>query len=155
MRTISLVVPLFVFVCQPPNDQVLEEDEVRSAFSEFSRAFQQADVSVLQTLVAKNYVHVNGGSANVLNRDEWLSWIASRRAELDGGVLVIRTYSVEDVNVQIYGETTVVTGVVMSSGERNGVSFNSAVRFTNVWVKQDGVLRRVAFHDSPLPQSEP
>jgi len=96
---------------------------------------------------------VNGRSGNVLNRDEWLNWIESRRAKLDSGELVIKTYRVSDVEVQIYGEAAVVTGVVRSSGQRNGALFTSPVRFTNVWVKQGGEWRRAAFHDSPLPES--
>ncbi len=104
-------------------------------------------------LLTKNYLHVNGRSGSVLNRDQWLKWVASRRAELDSGALVIKTYSVGDVKVQIYGEAAVVTGVVDSSGQRNDSLFTIQVRFTNVWVKQGGEWRRAAFHDSPLPET--
>ena len=65
--------------------QTNQEREVRAAVSAFGRAFVQADVSVLQRLLTENYLHVNGRSGSVLNRDQWLKWVASRRAELDSG----------------------------------------------------------------------
>ncbi len=138
--SLSLTVPMVLLVAPPTAlaQQMSREHEVRAAVSAFSRAFVEADVSVLRTLLTEDYVHINGRSGSLLNRDEWLNWIASRRAELDSGRLVIDTYRIEDVNVQIHGEAAVVTG---------------RVRFTNVWVEQGGVWRRAAFHDSPFPES--
>jgi ketosteroid isomerase-like protein len=133
--------------------QASQEDEVRAAVSAFGRAFVEADVSVLQRLLTNDYVHVNGRSGSVLNRDEWLKWVAFRRADLNSGELVISAHTVEDVKVQVHGEAAVVTGVAYSSGQRKGASFTSRVRFTNVWIMQGGAWRRAAFHDSPLPES--
>jgi ketosteroid isomerase-like protein/catechol 2,3-dioxygenase-like lactoylglutathione lyase family enzyme len=128
-------------------------DEVTAAVAAFGRAFREADMSALQTLLTDDYVHVNGGSGNAIDREEWLKWMASRRAEIDSGALVLSRYDVEDVTVRITGKTAVVTAVVHSSGKRNGVSFTSSVRVTNVWVEQAGEWRRAAFHDSALPES--
>jgi len=134
-----------------PSMQSNSTTEVRNAVSAFGRAFAAADVATLQTLLAQDYVHVNGRSGSVLDRDEWLSWITSRRAELETGQLVIETYSVEDVKVEVYGDVSVVTGVVHSTGQRNGESFDSGIRFTNGWIKSGDAWRRAVFHDSPLP----
>jgi len=135
-----------------PYPQSNSTTEVRNAVSALGRAFAKADVATLQTLLAQGYVHVNGGSGSVLDRDEWLSWITSRRAELDSGQLFIDTYSVEDVEIEVYGNVSVVTGVVYSTGQRNGASFVSRIRFTNGWIKSGDTWRRAAFHDSPLPK---
>ena len=155
LSSLILIMSLSLLVSPRPSgaQQVSPEHEVRAAVSAFGRAFVEADVSVLQSLLTKNYVHVNGLSGSVLNRDEWISWVVSRRAELDSGELVITTYSIEDVSVRIYGEAAVVTGVVHSSGQRNSALFASQVRFTNVWVSQGGMWRRAAFHDSPVRES--
>ena len=75
---------------------------------------------------------------------------ASRRAELESGDLLISEYRIEDLRIEMYGNTAVVTGVVFSSGSRKGEKFDSQVRFTNVWVFQGGSWRRAAFHDSPV-----
>lgn len=97
------------------------------------------------------YSHVNGGSGTVLTREEWLAWIRDRREEIDAGKLVVRVYRIEDLAVRVYGDSAVVTGVAHSTGERQGSPFTSRVRFTNLWVLDDGEWRRAAFHDSPLP----
>jgi len=126
------------------------EKAVREAVEEFSRAFLEADISALETLLTDDYIHVNGSSGSVLNRDAWLKWMKSRRTELDSGQLLINEYRVEDVTVKVYEDVAIVTGVVHSSGTRQGEAFASQVRFTNTWVLFDGTWRRVSFHDSPL-----
>lgn len=128
------------------------ETAVRAAVAEFGQAFKQADVAALESLLTADYVHVNGGSGSVLSRGAWLSWIATRRSELESGALVIRDYDVEDVTVSVRGDNAFVTGVVRSRGSRNGEAFSSNVRFTNVWVSQGGAWRRASFHDSRLPE---
>lgn len=44
----------------------------------------------------------------------------------------------------------IVTGIVKSDGTRDGVNFKSTLRFTNVWVYENGNLRRASFHDSAI-----
>jgi len=129
------------------------EEDVREAVRTFGRAFVEADVPVVRSMLTEDYVHVNGGSGNVIDRERWLAWIASRRVELDRGDLVIDTYRVDEVKVEMHGETAIVTGVVHSTGRRRSEAFTSRIRFTNVWTEQDGVWRRAAFHDSRLPES--
>ena len=158
MRRMSpaIFILLILLVLPQPavSQETSREHEVRSTISAFGRAFVEADVSILRTFLTDGYIHVNGRSGSVLSRDEWLNWMESRRADLDSGELVISAYGVKDVQVEVYGETAVVTGVVSSSGQRQGVMFTSQVRFTNVWVMQGGAWRRAAFHDSPLPNPE-
>ena len=103
---LTLFIPLLVLLVSSSAaaQQTTPEHEVRAAVSAFARAFQEADVSVLQTLLTENYIHVNGGSGNVLNRDQWLTWVASRRVEIDRGDFVYETYQVEGLQVQLYGE---------------------------------------------------
>jgi len=131
-------------------EAVNSEAEVRAAVASFGSAFVEADVPTLEGLLEENYIHINGSSGNVLNRDEWLGWVESRRAELESGALVVSDYRIEDVEVEIHGEAAVVTGVAVASGNRHGVPYHSQVRFTNVWVHRDGAWRRAAFHDTPL-----
>jgi len=129
---------------------VNSEAEVRAAVVLFGEAYVEADISILEGLLEENYVHINGSSGKVLDRDDWLRWVESRREELESGVLVVADYRIEDLSVEIYGETAVVVGVAVSKGSRNGVPSDSQVRFTNVWVHREGAWRRAAFHDTPL-----
>jgi len=90
-------------------EEPCREAEVRAAVSAFGQAFLEADVPALGSVLTRNYVHINGRSGSVLNRDEWLRWVESRRAELDSGDLVVSTYRVEDVRVELSRDTAVVT----------------------------------------------
>jgi len=123
---------------------------VEAAFSQFSRAFVEADVPLLRRLLARGYTHINGRTGSVLTRDEWLKWMQARREELDTGKLVVSVYEIEGLAIQVYQDAAVVTGIAYSSGERDGSPFTSRVRFTNLWVVAEGKWLRAAFHDSPL-----
>ena len=125
--------------------------DVQAAVENFGRAFLEADVEALRNILTMDYVHVNGRSGTVMNRDEWLSWVKTRRSELENKELQIRDYRVEDIIIKTYENLAIVTGVVYSRGERNGEAFASQVRFTNTWILVDGRWYRAAFHDSPLP----
>ena len=129
---------------------VNSEAEVRAAVVLFGDAFVEADISILEDLLEENYIHINGSSGNVLDRDEWLRWVESRREELESGVLVVADYRIEELAIEIHGKAAVVVGVAVSKGTRHGVPNDSQVRFTNVWVHREGAWRRAAFHDTPL-----
>lgn len=124
--------------------------EVREAVSAFSKAYVAADVEALEDLLSDDYIHVNGGSGTVLDRESWLHWISQRRENLDAGRLLIDQYEVGNVEIRIHGETAVVVGSVISRERRNGEEFENRLRFTNVWVREAKGWRRAAFHDSPL-----
>ena len=127
------------------------EAEVLAVVKAFGRAYVEADVETLETLLFEKYVHVNGRSGNVLNRGEWLEWVTSRRAEIENGELVVSDYRIEDVEVVLDGTTAIVIGVVYSSQSRNGNTDTSGIRFSNLWLYRKGAWRRAAFHDSPIP----
>lgn len=133
-------------------EKVDREAEVRTAVNVFARAFLEADVPTLKSLLTENYVHVNGRSGDVLNRKNWLKWVKSRRAELENGELVVSDYRVEDVIVALDGNTAIVIGTVFSSQARKESASTSRIRFSNTWLYRKGEWRKAAFHDSPLPQ---
>ncbi len=153
LRTFISILSLFT-VSSLMSQQTIHEDDVRASVEKFADAFLRADVSTLSNLLCENYIHINGSSGNIINKADWLSWINSRRLSLDKGELIISAYKVEDLKIQIFGETAIATGVVKSHGKRNGSSFNSHIRFSNVWVIEDGILRRAAFHDSAIRETK-
>lgn len=151
--TATVIAILLAAVQSPPAAaDTARENAVRNAVNAFGQAFLQADADKLATLLTTDYIHINGGSGNVLNRDEWLGWVASRREELDRETLVVTDYTIADLKVELDGDTAIVTGVASLSGSRNGDPVASRVRFSNVWLFRDGAWRRAAFHDSPLPE---
>lgn len=158
MKPVMGKVGLLVFILfQVPKLLAVEvidsETEVRSAVQAFAEAFIKADTTALNKLLDEKYIHVNGGSGNVINKEEWLKWVASRRSELDSGSLIVKDYEIENMLVVIHGVTAVVTGTVTDIGTKNGNPYGSQMRFTNIWIRNGNRWRRAAFHDSSLPES--
>jgi ketosteroid isomerase-like protein len=152
--SVSIFLITFITLIAPRTalpEEADREAEVRAAVNAFGHAFVEADVPTLEHYLSENYVHVNGGSGIALNRDDWLKFVKSRRVEIDNGELVVSDYRIEDVKVVLDGNTAIVIGMVYSSQSRNGNSNTSKIRFSNTWLYREGVWRRAAFHDSPLP----
>lgn len=133
-----------------PADEGGREAELRIAIEAFGQAFREADVQELERLLSDEYVHVNGGSGNVIGREDWLEWVKSRRAEIDGGELFITEYRIEDLRIIFHGDTAIAVGAVFSRQVRNGESSTLRIRFSNTWLYEDSKWRRAAFHDSPI-----
>lgn len=130
-----------------------KEGEVRDAVRAFGLAYAAADTPTLRSLLADDYVHVNGGTGTVLNRDDWIEWVESRRAAMERGTLNVEDYRIEDVEISLNGSVAIVVGRVISSTREDGVLKSSEIRFSNTWVYREGAWRRALFHDSPMPKS--
>ncbi|HAS43990.1 MAG TPA: hypothetical protein DCS93_26165 [Microscillaceae bacterium] len=123
--------------------------EVKKAVEEFNKAFLEADVVRLHGLLTDDYIHSNSGS-KVINKMNWLKYIKTRRRQLDRKILQVKDYKMSDVVIKVYGNTAVVNALITSSGIMKRKPFLSAIRCTHVWIKEGGVWKRAAFHDSKL-----
>jgi uncharacterized protein (TIGR02246 family) len=125
------------------------EQEIRVVLQKFAEAFSQSDVDALQKLIADDYVHTNL-DGSVLNKTQWLDFAKVRKGEMSSGKMKFTEYRFDDIQVRIYGNTAVVTGKAVTAGVKEGKTFKSDLRFTNVWVRRENRWQRVAFHDSPI-----
>jgi ketosteroid isomerase-like protein len=123
--------------------------EIENAVGRFSKAFVEADVSILNTLLSEDYIHTNS-TGSALNKQQWLEYIKTRRADLEAGRLEIESYENKDLRIRVYGESAIVTGANVAKGKREGKPFVTQLRFTHLWIKQSGQWKRAAFHDSPV-----
>lgn len=126
------------------------EKALRETIDVFGNAFVTADVEILGRLLTDNYIHVNGGSGNIIRRSAWLNWLSSRKVELDSGKVKVTNYKLDVQNVVLTDKVGVVVGRAVSSGINNGESFSSSLRFSNTWICSDLGWRRASFHDSAL-----
>ncbi len=125
------------------------EAEVLARVVEFGEAFVAADVEGLGEMLTDDYVH-SGPTGSVRTKQEWLRWITTRREAIDSGAFRMDTYENDQLLVRIHGDTAIVSGRNSATGIRDGQPFSWRIRFTNVWVKQEGQWRRAAFHDSRI-----
>jgi ketosteroid isomerase-like protein len=126
-----------------------DEAEVLARVAEFSDAFVAADAERLGAMLTDDYLH-SGPTGSILTKRAWLDWIVSRRAAIESGSFRFESYQNHDVRVRIYGNTAIVNGRNSATGRRDGEPFAWNIRFTHVWVRQDGRWRRAAFHDSRI-----
>ncbi len=60
--------------------------------------------------------------------------------------------SIQDVNVELYGDTAIVVGVYHTKGTYKGKPYDHLGRFTDTWIHQGNKWQCVASHTSLLPK---
>ncbi|MCP5047972.1 MAG: nuclear transport factor 2 family protein [bacterium] len=125
-----------------------DKAQLKARVLELGQAFISGDVAKLDVMVTERYVHCNSGS-KILGKKQWLGWVKKSSKDLNTWKMKYKQYTTEELNIEIYGNTAVVTGRNRASGIRDGKPYKLDIRFTHLWVKEDGKWKRAAFHDSP------
>lgn len=149
-KNLSWISAALLLLLQIPADakETSQETELAQTIEKFNQAFMQADVKVLDTLLTEQYLHTNSGS-KAFNKASWLKWIKGRQASVKAGKLKYDSYQTEDLEMVLYQDAAVVTGRNIAKGKDADKAFSVDIRFTHLWVKQDGQWKRASFHDAP------
>jgi ketosteroid isomerase-like protein len=118
---------------------VSQVESLEGLVSEFAEAWARSDVESLDALLADPYHHtdING---RVWDRSNWLADAAQPKP--------VEAISCENVDVWLRGDLAVVTGrnvATFRSDERGSDPFQSALRFTQVWVHEGNSWKRAYF----------
>ena len=124
-------------------DQGSTEQVIRQLDSERIQAQIGADAVALDRIYADDFIGV-GPSGTVRTKPQVLSDFTSR-------TLKFQSITTDDVQVRIYENTAVETGLSTMIGQDKGKTVPRDTRFTRVWVKQHGRWRLVANHYSVRP----
>ena len=116
------------------------EQAVREVDKERIQAQINADAAALDRIYADDFIGV-GPSGTVRNKAQVI-------ADFTSGSLKFQSITTDDVQVRVYGNTAVETGLSTMTGQDKGKTVPSDTRFTRVWVKQQGRWRLVANHYS-------
>lgn len=138
---------LFLFLvpaaCAQPQEPAAD---IETAVAAFAEAFRSGDYETVEAHIADRYVHVNSGGAPY-DREQWLSWYEGYAAEITDGDHVFDSYAIKSLDIARHDDAAYVTGVVRAEGERFGEPFSQRIRFTNLWIVEDGRWKRAGFHD--------
>jgi ketosteroid isomerase-like protein len=118
------------------------EQVIRQLDQERIEAQIHADTKALERIYAADFIGV-GPSGAVRTKPQVISDFAS-------GELKFQSIATDEVQVRIYGNTAVETGISTMNGQDKGKAVPRNNRFTRVWVKQQGQWRLVHNHYSPL-----
>lgn len=131
-----------------------DASSVETAVRQFAEAYRDGDVETVESLLADDYIHINSGAAPG-DRDSYLAWNRTRAEYLKSGAWSVDTYDLTELQVKLYKSTAIATGRVTATGVRDGTAWSSDVRFTNLWVMENGRWKRAAFHDAAVPVETP
>jgi hypothetical protein len=99
-----------------------------------------ADATALDRIYAADFIGV-GPSGTVRTKPQVI-------ADFTSGNLKFQSISTDEVQVRVYENTAVETGLSTMVGQDKGKTVPRDTRFTRVWVKQQGHWQLVANHYS-------
>jgi uncharacterized protein (TIGR02246 family) len=116
------------------------EQAIKQLDDERIQAQVGADASALDRIYADDFIGV-GPSGTVRTKKQVIS-------DFTSGTLKFQSITTDEVQVRVYDNTAVETGLSTMDGKDKGKSVPRNTRFTRVWVKQQGHWRLVANHYS-------
>jgi uncharacterized protein (TIGR02246 family) len=116
------------------------EQAIKQLDDERIQAQVGADASALDRIYADDFIGV-GPIGTVRTKKQVIS-------DFTSGTLKFQSITTDEVQVRVYDNTAVETGLSTMDGKDKGKSVPRNTRFTRVWVKQQGHWRLVANHYS-------
>jgi ketosteroid isomerase-like protein len=128
-----------------PQDRSAADDEIQ--IKQLERAWNQAEakqeVKEVSALVADTLVYTDY-DGSLMNKTEYMKWVAAPEQKAD------HLYE-ESLSVQVYGNAAVAAGIYRETGTNKGKHYVIRSRFTDTWIKRDGVWKCVASHSTLIP----
>ena len=116
------------------------EQVIRQLDGERIQAQIGADAAALDRIYADDFIGV-GPSGTVRTKKQVI-------LDFTSGTLKFKSITTDEVQVRVYENTAVETGLSTMDGQDKGKPVPRNTRFTRVWVKQQGGWRLVANHYS-------
>ena len=116
------------------------EQVIRQLDNERIQAQIHADATALDRIYAADFIGV-GPSGRVRTKPQVIS-------DFTSGELKFQSITTDEVQVRVYENTAVETGLSTMIGQDKGQTVPRDTRFNRVWVKQQGRWRLVANHYS-------
>jgi len=123
------------------------EDQVRAASQQEVQAFLDKDASVMARLWSDDMVVTNPLNKFV-TKQKVLGMVQS-------GFLIITSYDRRIEYTRVYGDTVILAGseTVAWGGRMPNAGKTEQLRFTAIWMRQQGRWQEVARHANIVPQS--
>jgi ketosteroid isomerase-like protein len=136
--------PAFTLVLAVSAAGATAESAVLAAQRAWVDSYKHRDAKALGMVEADEF-HITFGNGSVQRKADQLTRLEQ---PLPSGAEY--AIAVESSDVRVYGDTAVVTGVVVERGKARGQSFNQRSRYTDTWILRSGKWQVVASHLSEL-----
>ena len=111
---------------------------------EWAKVTLARDTVGLDRILASDYIYTDA-DAHPITKAEFL-------ASLTSGEATFAMFTVDDMQVRVYGDAAVVLGQVVLKGRYKGQAIDERDRFTDTFVKRGGRWQAVATHTSRMAQ---
>lgn len=109
-----------------------------------AQAVVKKDTATLEKMTADDY--------QLIDANGKLRTKADTMTDIKSGTINIQSNDVDDLKVQVYGNTAVVTGRSNPKGTIDGKDVSGPIRFTRVYVKRNGTWQSVLFQQTRISQ---
>jgi len=144
LLTLSLVLAFALYPAPASQEKAVSADEIQ--IRQLERAWNQAEmkqeIGAVDNLVADTLVYTDY-DGTFMNKKEYLKWIINPEQKAD------HLYD-EGLSVQVYGNAAVVTGIYRESGTNKGKPYTIRSRYTDTWIKRNGLWQCVASQSTLL-----
>lgn len=123
------------------------EQSVRMLFDELVVSYSKNDAAATARILADDLIFTNP-FGEVMTKEQRIS-------EIKPGGIQFDSYTVDDVNVRVYGDTAVVTSRATLSGKRGDQALSGQYRATSVFVKKGETWQVVALQSTRIPDMAP
>jgi ketosteroid isomerase-like protein len=115
------------------------EQELRSLVARWDEAYVKGDTATLDKLLADEFAFVGGQK-----KADYLEGFKTRGFTVDSAVST-------DIEVQVYGDTAVLTGVDLITLKKDNQVLQSKWLYLDVWIRRGGRWQCVKTYASPAP----
>ena len=123
---------------QKTNDITAGEKEVRKLERAWLDAYEKKDATAMNTIVADDF-EITFPDGSIQTKPQIVESLKVPGAS----EMKFRT---EDVKSRIYGDTVILTGLVISEWKQDGLPMSDRSRYTDTYVKRNGKWQVVASH---------
>src|SRR2546423_5577582 len=112
--------------------------ELKSLVRAWDEAYVKADTATLDRLLANEFAFVGGP-----NKADYLASFKTRPADS------VQSALSTDIQIQVYGDTAVLTGIDTISGRRKGQPYETKWLYMDVLIKRGGRWQRGKTYSAP------
>ncbi|MEQ6168522.1 nuclear transport factor 2 family protein [Ekhidna sp. MALMAid0563] len=146
-KLVAICLILVTTSCTKEN--VPSEKNLVAAIVEFNQAYKSGNVDRLTGMITNNYVHTNA-SWKSFGKETWLGYMEDRSKKINNGTLVVESYEMDELSIEMHNDTAIVTAKISTAGSEDGEPFNKNFRVTNIWVFDGSRWLRAGFHDTHI-----
>ncbi|MGC2321893.1 MAG: nuclear transport factor 2 family protein [Terriglobales bacterium] len=148
MKTMKIIAPVLVAICLLVVPLAWSqggsvEQQITTLTDQLNQAFGKGDIGWMEKHFADDFtaIHSNG---KLLNKAEEIDNVKT-------GNIKWATVDLHDRKIRAFRGTAVVTTLASSTGTVGGNPYSGDFRTTQVWLKQNGNWKMVAFQSTRVP----